>query len=65
MDLYKSIKSYFFINANVSNVIVDALVNSDERELAKLLRHELGYTTKDLSELFGKNKSTISRWMKG
>ncbi|EKO3905501.1 helix-turn-helix domain-containing protein, partial [Vibrio fluvialis] len=32
---------------------------------AKLLKNELDYTHKDLSDLFGKNKSTISRWMKG
>ncbi|AXB30197.1 ATP-binding protein [Vibrio campbellii] len=65
VDLYRSIKSYFFINANVSNDFVDMLVNNNEKELAKILRNELSYTTKDLSELFGKNKSTISRWMKG
>ncbi|EGQ8006153.1 helix-turn-helix transcriptional regulator, partial [Vibrio parahaemolyticus] len=34
-------------------------------ELAKLLRNEINYSNKELSELFGKNKSTISRWMKG
>ncbi len=65
VDLYKAIKSYFFINANFTNHIVDTLINKDEKELAKLLKNELNYTAKDLSELFGKNKSTISRWMKG
>ncbi|MGT8834798.1 ATP-binding protein [Vibrio cholerae] len=65
VDLYKAIKSYFFINANFTNEIVDVLVNGDEKELAKLLKNELDYTHKDLSDLFGKNKSTISRWMKG
>ncbi|EGU48649.1 AAA family ATPase protein, partial [Vibrio ichthyoenteri ATCC 700023] len=65
VDLYRSVRSYFFINANVSNDIIDILINNDERELAKILHNKLNYTTKDLSELFGKNKSTISRWMKG
>ncbi|EPB0665602.1 AAA family ATPase [Vibrio parahaemolyticus] len=65
VDLYKSIRSYFFINANFTNEIVNTLVNEDEKELAKLLRNEINYSNKELSELFGKNKSTISRWMKG
>ncbi|MEZ8616373.1 AAA family ATPase [Vibrio crassostreae] len=65
VDLYKSIRSYFFINANFTNEIVDTLINEDEKELAKLLRNEINYSNKELSELFGKNKSTISRWMKG
>ncbi|EGQ8219936.1 AAA family ATPase [Vibrio parahaemolyticus] len=65
VDLYKSIRSYFFINANFTNEIVNTLVNEDEKELAKLLRNEINYSNKELSELFGKNRSTISRWMKG
>lgn len=65
VDLYKAIRSYFFINANVTNNIVNTLVSDDEKELAKLLKNDLNYTIKDLAELFGKNKSTISRWMKG
>lgn len=65
VDLYKSIRSYFFINANFTNEIVDTLINEDEKELAKLLRNEINYSNRELSELFGKNKSTISRWMKG
>ncbi|MFA0496865.1 AAA family ATPase, partial [Vibrio sp. 10N.222.54.B11] len=30
VDLYKSIRSYFFINANFTNEIVDTLINEDE-----------------------------------
>ncbi|WP_434144773.1 AAA family ATPase [Photobacterium leiognathi] len=63
-DLYKSIKSYFFVNANFHNEIIDVLINKEEKELAKILKSDYSYGIQELAEVFGKNKSTISRWMK-
>ncbi|ENQ9728291.1 AAA family ATPase [Yersinia enterocolitica] len=65
VDMFKAIKAYFVINANHSNEITKALLLGSEHELAKILVNQHNYSIQDISNLVGKHKSTVSRWIKG
>lgn len=62
--MFKAIKAYFVINANHSNEITKALLLGSEHELAKILVNKYNYSIQDISNLVGKHKSTVSRWIK-
>ncbi|WP_323891604.1 AAA family ATPase [Aeromonas veronii] len=65
INIYKSVKSYFVVNANHRNETIDILLSDDGHELAKELTSKYSYTIQDVSVLLGKHKSTVSRWLKG
>ena len=64
VDLYRSIKSYFFVNANHNNELVISMLSGSEQQLAEILVNKIGYSIQDVSNLVGKHKSTVSRWLK-
>jgi hypothetical protein len=65
VDLYRAIKSYFFVNANHNNELVVSMLSGSEQQLAEILVNKIGYSIQDVSNLVGKHKSTVSRWLKG
>lgn len=65
VDLYRAIKSYFFINANNNNELVKGMLGGSEQQFAEILVNKVGYSIQDVSNLIGKHKSTVSRWLKG
>lgn len=64
VDMFKAIKAYFIINANHSNELTKALLVGSEHDLAKILVNKYSYSIQDISNLVGKHKSTVSRWVK-
>lgn len=64
VDMFRAIKAYFVINANHSNELTKALLLGSEHELAKILVNQHSYSIQDISNLVGKHKSTVSRWIK-
>ena len=65
VDLYKAVRAYFVVNANNQTELSVSMSREDEHELAEVLVNKYNYSIQDVSNLIGKHKSTVSRWLKG
>lgn len=65
VDFYKALKSYFVVSANHRNDLSSSMLDDSEHELADILVNKYSYSLQDVSNLLGKHKSTVSRWLKG
>lgn len=65
VKLYKALKSYFVVNANNQSELYLSMSGENEHKLAELLVNKYDYSIQDVSNLIGKHKSTVSRWLKG
>lgn len=65
VNLYKAVKAYFVVNANNQTALSICMADDNEHNLAELLVNKYNYSIQDVSNLIGKHKSTISRWLKG
>jgi SpoVK/Ycf46/Vps4 family AAA+-type ATPase len=65
VSLYKAVRAYFVVNANNQTELSLCMSNENEHKLAELLVSKHGYSIQDVSNLVGKHKSTVSRWLKG
>lgn len=65
IGLFKIIKAYFVVNANNQTELSISMSDDNEHKLAALLVNRYGYAIQDVSNLIGKHKSTVSRWLKG
>ena len=65
VSLYKAVRAYFAVNANNQTELSISMSDENEHKLAELLVNKYGYSIQDVSNLIGKHKSTVSRWLKG